>query len=175
MGQEIKKNLALKSDLWIELLKGCESKMFGAEDFETGERWTMVGVYLTLIYVLSLRGPEGFQIEISLLRKYKEIKNGLVWIPLVGKLKGDTNPGIYLLGSVPVTGTGIDIREWRDRLLAVHDYRGRIEGLAICDEKGFLLSSLDVNECMWEVLEELYDKKSEEFPVAVETKEMIEN
>ena len=123
--------------------------------------------------MLSLRGPEGFQIEISLLEKHKEMRNGLVWIPLVGKLKGDSQPGIFLLRSVPFTSSGIELLKWRDRLLAVHAYAGRKEGPAICDSQGFLLSTLEVNDSMWDVLEELYDEDSAQFPKAVETKPLI--
>ena len=129
MGQIIKKDLAVSVDLWKALLGKCEERMAMADNFEIGARWTMIGAYLTFIYVLSLRGPEGFQVEISLLRKHKELRNGLVWIPLVGKLKGDSQPGTFLLRSVPYTGSGIDVLLWRDRLLVIHEMAGRQ-----CDE-----------------------------------------
>ena len=173
MGQVVKKNLAISSQLWKSLLIGCEKRIFEAEQFEDGAKWTMIGAYLTFIYVLSLRGPEGFQIEISLLRKYREIKNGLVWIPLVGKLKGDSQPGIFLLRSVPYTSTGIDVLMWRDRLLVIHEHAGRDACPAFCDNQGFLLSALEVNDGMWDVLEELYDEDPVQFPIAIETKAMI--
>ena len=70
MGQVTKQNLALTVDLWKRMLEGVEERMFDAETFEEAARWTIAGAYLALIYVLSLRGPEGFQIEISLLKKY---------------------------------------------------------------------------------------------------------
>ena len=84
MGQIIKKDLAISVDLWKAMLDRCEGRMSQAESFEVGARWTMIGAYLTFIYVLSLRGPEGFQIEISILHKRKDLRNGLVWIPIVG-------------------------------------------------------------------------------------------
>ena len=173
MGQEVRKNVAVSVDLWKLLLDRCDHRIFEADVYEVGERWTIVGAYLTFLYVLSLRGPEGFQIEISLLEKHKEMRNGLVWIPLVGKLKGDSQPGIFLLRSVPFTSSGIDVLKWRDRLLAVHAYAGRKEGPAICDSQRFLLSALEVNDSMWDVLEELYDEDSAQFPKAVETKPLI--
>ena len=173
MGQIIKRDLAISVDLWKLLLGKCEERMLEAENFEDGARWTMIGAYLTFIYVLSLRGPEGFQVEISLLRKHKELHNGLVWIPLVGKLKGDSQPGVFLLRSVPCTGSGIDVLLWRDRLLVIHENAGREAGPAFCDDQGFLLSSLEVNDSMWELLEELYDVNPVQFPKAIESKEMI--
>ena len=173
MGQIIKKDLAVSVDLWKALLEKCEERIAMADNFEIGARWTMIGAYLTFIYVLSLRGPEGFQVEISLLRKHKELRNGLVWIPLVGKLKGDSQPGIFFLRSVPYTGSGIDVLLWRDRLLVIHEMAGREAGPAFCDDQGFLLSSLKVNDSMWDILEELYDKNPVLFPKAIETKAMI--
>ena len=173
MGQIIKKDLAISVDLWKAMLDRCEGRMSQAESFEVGARWTMIGAYLTFIYVLSLRGPEGFQIEISLLRKHKDLRNGLVWIPIVGKLKGDSQPGIFLLRSVPYTGSGIDVLLWRDRLLIVHEAAGRSAGPAFCDDQGFLLSSLEVNDGMWDLLEELYDQNPVLFPKAIEKKSMI--
>ena len=92
---------------------------------------------------------------------------------MVGKLKGDSQPGIFLLRSVPYTSTGIDVLMWRDRLLVIHEHAGRDACPAFCDNQGFLLSALEVNDGMWDVLEELYDEDPVQFPIAIETKAMI--
>ena len=60
--------------IWNMVLKKCESKIARATKFETGSKWIKVGFYLTIIYVLSLRGSEGFMFEIKLLEIYKETK-----------------------------------------------------------------------------------------------------
>ena len=57
--------------------------------------------------------------------------------------------------------------------MAIHEYAGRNEGPAICDDQGFVLTALDVNDCMWEVLEELYVDNPDDFPQVVENKSMI--
>ena len=71
----------------------------------------MVGFYLAISVVISLRGPEAFMVEISLLQQCRLLNSGLVWIPLQGKLKGKDNIDIYLMRSVPVTTSGIKIFE----------------------------------------------------------------
>ena len=97
-------------------------------------------------------------LEIKLLKDHRDLKDGLVWLPLLGKLKGDDGVGTHFLRSIPVTESGISIQAWRDRLLAVHAHAGRMSGPAISDSEGYLMTSGCMNDFLWKALESLYDR-----------------
>lgn len=113
--------------------------------------------------------------EIKLLKEHVELCDGLVWLPIMGKLKEDDNSGVYYLRSVPITSSGVNVKQWQDLLLAVHQKAGRLAGPAICDSKGVLLESKQMNGWLWEALEYLYNKPQTKklFPAAVSSRELI--
>jgi hypothetical protein len=172
-GQDVRQDLALNTPLWNRVLKMCKKRMRRTQDFTICHSWTTTGSYLAVAYALSIRGPEGFMLEIASLRKHRPIHNGLVWIPIVGKLKGDADRRTHFLRSVPMTDSGVDVQAWRDRMLAVNRHAGNDAGPAICDVKGFLRSTASINEDFWEALEEVYDEDPAIFPKAIETRDDI--
>ena len=111
--------------------------------------------------------------EMKLLNQHLQLNNGLVWLPIIGKLKGDAKEKIHYLRSVPVTSSGINVQRWRDWLVSVHATAGRTVGPAMCDAAGFLLTSRSVNEVIWNLLEELHDEGEVEFPIATKGKEDV--
>jgi hypothetical protein len=170
MGQDIRKNLALDFRLWHRVLDHCQDQARAADHFNDGVGWIIAGAYFVFSLVLSLRGPEGFMFEISLLEEHKERHKGLVWLPIIGKLKGDDRSKTHFLRSVPTTGSGIPEEKWRDWLLSIHHHAGRTEGPAMCDDQGFLLTNEKMNTYLWEALEFIYQHHPKDFPKAI-TKE----
>ena len=59
-----------------------------AADTGEGSGWIIVGAHFVFALVLSLQGLEDFVFEIGLLTSHEELNNGLVWLPVVGELKG---------------------------------------------------------------------------------------
>ena len=102
--------------------------------------------------------------DIKELLKNRPLKKGLVWIVLSGILKGESVPMLHQLRSVPTTDSGVEVKLWRDRLIFVHEQAGRLEGPAICDKDGYLLSFSAMNELFWQVLEEIFIKDPHLFP-----------
>ena len=102
--------------------------------------------------------------DIKELLKNRPLKKGLVWIVLSGILKGESVPMLHQLRSVPTTDSGVEVKLWRDRLIFVHEQAGRVEGPAICDKDGYLLSFSAMNELFWQVLEEIFIKDPHLFP-----------
>ena len=49
------------------------------------------------------------------------------------------------------TDSGVEVKLWRDRLIFVHEQAGRIEGPAICNEDGYLLSFFAMDELFQQV------------------------
>ena len=84
-------------------------------------------------------------IDIKELIRNFDLKKGLVWIILSGMIKGQKKTFHYLQ-SVPITGSGVNIKKWRNRLVFIHEEAGRNKGSAICDNDGFLMRNLAVND-----------------------------
>ena len=164
MGEVTKSNLALEASLVKKIIDRIDLKVVTAIDTHARNQWCVCGAYLSFSYVLSLRGNEGFMIDIKELIRHFEVKKGLVWIVLSGMVKGQKTPTLHYLQSVPVTGSGINIKRWRDRLVFIHQEASRIEGPAICDDDGFLMSNAAMNDLFWTILEELYVEDKDDFP-----------
>ena len=71
---------------------------------------------------------------------------------------------LHQLRSVPTTDSGVKVKLWRDRLIFVYEQAGRVEGPAICDKDGYLLSFSAMNKLFWQVLEEIFIKDPHLFP-----------
>ena len=138
--------------------------MFKATTIPKRNKWVMAGAYISISYVLALRGNEGFMLDIKELLKNKGLKKNIVWLTLSGVVKGQKKVTLHQLRSVPVTNSGIDIEAWRNRLITVHEEAGRSEGPAICDDNGFLMTNNEMNNLFWTVLEELYLESPDDFP-----------
>lgn len=175
MGSDVRPNFALSINLLKRLLMGIDQKIKQSkDDFNQAASWTICGAFIAIAYALSLRGAEGFLLEIKHLEEFKNTKGDLLWFPLIGKLKNGEGAVVHYLRSVKITGRSkIDIQKWRDRLLIVHRLAGRKEGPAICDSDGHLLTSIEINKQMWIVLEELFEVSRDDFPEGVRSKEDI--
>jgi len=167
MGSDIRKNAAVSTEVYVKFLSRVEDKIRGSKTEKEMGRWVIGGAYFCFSYVCSLRGEEGFLLDIQLLKKHRSLSNGLVWLPLIGKVKGDRAVRTYLLRSVPVTSSGIDVKKWRDKLLRLHEFENRTHGPAICDDDGYLMSHRTMNEMLWTVMEELYSEDPDQFPKVI--------
>jgi hypothetical protein len=87
------------------------------------------------------------------LLKYREASEAFVIIPLKGQVKGESHTRHHLLHCVNVTDSGIEVRSWVRRLVAIHLLRGRVEGPAFVDAvSGCQSSSMDMNGLFIELL-----------------------
>ena len=111
MGDISKKNLALEIKLFKNFINRIGLKVVTTINIHTRNKWCVSGAYLSFSCVLSLGGNESFIIEVKQLIKHLELKKGLVWIILSGMVKGQKTPMLQYLCSVPVTGSGIDIKK----------------------------------------------------------------
>ena len=173
MGADIRKNVGLSSVIWSKFLSRVSYKIKLSETDQEAAKWTMGGAYFCISYVCSLRGEEGFLLDIKKLRENRSKAGGLIWLPLIGTVKGDKGTHTYLLRSVPQTDTGIDVEAWRNKLLKVHEYFGREDGPAICDDNGYLMRTRDMNEMLWEIMEELYEEDTDLFPKSITSVEDV--
>jgi len=71
----------------------------------------MVEALFAFGHVFGLRGPEEILLKIEETRENKKLAGGLVRLPFVGILKGDSSPGTHYTRDVPVTDTEVNIAE----------------------------------------------------------------
>ena len=67
-------------------MRRAEEKIRSSESFETGHKWMVFVTYAVVSYVLSLRGSEGFLLDLKGLHQNWERNDGTFFIAaLLGK------------------------------------------------------------------------------------------
>jgi hypothetical protein len=106
-------------------------------------------------------------------RKFAAGGDKYIVIALLGKIKGETADRDHLLPCVPVTSSGIDVKASVSRLIEFKRSRGLVDGPAISDVVGHVLSHQALNGLLLEILEELFDYHRELFPPSIPNKETL--
>lgn len=78
-------------------------------------------------------------------------------------MKSESTPKLYQLWSVPITGSGIKIELWSDKLISVHAEADQTEGTVICDTEGYLMSNTAMNELLWATLKKNHFENPDSF------------
>jgi hypothetical protein len=137
-------------------------------------RWIVFHTYVTICYVLSLRGCKGFLLDLAgLNQRFAANGDKYVVIVLLGKIKGKSGDRAHLLPTVPTTSSGIKVRLSLEHLMEFKYAQGFIDGPAISDLCGNMLSHGSLNEALLEILKELFDTHQELFPASIADKEML--
>jgi hypothetical protein len=159
MGQDWRPDRAITPELMKALMSKIEDRLSG-RNLEASERrrLVMAGAYFAITYVDSLRGPEGLLLDLGGLRKnfVKGRDNNYVIVALLGEVKGEHGERQHLLPTASVTQSGINIRGWIHRVLAVNQAFGRVSGPAFCDDSGVVLKSSDMDEIFHQLLGEIF-------------------
>ena len=122
---------------------------------------------------MSLRGPEGFLLDLDGTRYYWKEKGvdeeygEYIYVCLRGQVKGEHGIRCHVLPCVAITNSGINVKETVRRLLALKGAQGFKDGPAISDEEGALLLSHAMDEAMIEELEVIYTDQRDLFPKKV--------
>ena len=163
MGVIWKPNKALSTELVLKLIERSEMRR---SDNETGRHlWTVFVTYLTVSYVISLRGSEGFLLDLKTLRKLRErATDEYFWLSLLGRLKGEKVEKEHNIPCTNVTSSGINVKKIVYRLMKEKEELGFVDGPAIADSKGVLLSTNEIDQMLQELLEELYLEDPSLFP-----------
>lgn len=174
MGQITKSNKTMSPALVRALLELSDSRMSAEENPEDRDRWVVFNTYAVVCYVISLRGNEGFLLDLGALRRYFNRGIGeFVTIPLLGMFKGESDDMAHLIPCCERTASGIDIRKVLMRLIANKEMLGIIDGPAISDTKGFVLDPSDIDEMFHELLIEIFQERKDIFPPDIEEESQI--
>ena len=154
MGRDTRSDVGLDISILIEILKNLEAEIKSSPTSRNRRRWlVIVGAYLMLSYVCSLRGNEGFMLEQSDLINYINFGNEKgeehphVVFPLLGRFKGEYGERSHLLMSVSKTALGLEVRKRTEALVSLLKSEGHTGvGPAFCDSEGYLVSSRAMND-----------------------------
>jgi hypothetical protein len=174
MGQDWRPNKALSIDLFLATLESAKLKITEAVSIRDKNRWIVFHAYVVVCYTCSLRGCEGFLLDLAgLNRKFAAGGNKYVVIALLGRIKGETGDRDHLLPCVPVTSSVIDVKASVARLIEFKRSRGLVGGPAISDVAGNVLFHQALNNSLLEVLEELFDSHRELFAPSISAKDIL--
>lgn len=171
MGQDWRPNRATSVELMAELLRAAELKAMACPDAAARNKWVMAGGYFCVCFVLSLRSTEGLLADLEgMLEHHDNTRSNLV-IPLLGKFKGEDHASQHLMPCVHVTDSGIQVKVWMTRVLAVHSAMGRTTGPMFIDAQGLQSTTADMNTLFLECLSEILETKPGLFGLDVSTNE----
>ena len=176
MGAIVKPDLAITSAVMSMLLLVIQERIDqAAEEVEKYLR-TSVGAYCALCFCASLRGNEGFLLDLHGLRLY--IKEGLepcdrphVVAPFLGRFKNEIGERYHLLLLAPETQSGIRVRFWLESLIGVREQEGRLRGPAFCAADGQVEYSGTYEARFHEALAEVQFRRPDLIPITVDVPE----
>ena len=146
---------------------------------EDENRWIVMHCFVVICYVLSLRGPEGFLLDLESLRGYwesKEVDNEFgkfTHVCLRGQVKGEHGVRCHILPCLNITSSGINVRASVRRLIKLKGKQGFRNGPAVFDLKGVVLSSYTLDDSLNEILSDLFNSKRYLFPEKIKRQEEI--
>jgi hypothetical protein len=162
----------MDTELIVRILKELDAYVTDAVDAVEKHRWMVMHTYVTISYVLSLRGTEGLLLDLSGLWKHWTEERDYVIVTLLGRVKGESGDRRHLLPAVDVTSSGIRVKRSISRLMYAHSRAGRKHGPAIADERGNLFTSRDLNLMFLEAIEPIFDQARELFPPDMERQQL---
>jgi hypothetical protein len=172
-----KPDLALTSAVMGVYLEIVQERVDAAEGEVERHLWTSIGAYSALCFCGSLRGNEGFLLDLCGLRCYINEGNGPndpkphVVAPLLGRFKNEIGERYHLALLAPETQSGIKMRCWLEALIDTRDGEARTRGPAFCDEEGKVTYSGVYEPFFHEVLTEVQLRRPDLIPESVDVPE----
>jgi len=178
MGRQTKQDTALDYQVLHLILSNIENEIASRELDEENRRWLiMVGAYLVVTFVLSLRGNEGFMVEagglIHHLRHGKEDDEDTPFcvIPLLGRFKNEAGERWHLMMATSTTGSGFKVRTWIERLASILRLEGKSSGPAFCHPSGRVIRSMEMDSEFHTQLEIVQEKRTDLIPANIDIRE----
>ena len=139
MGQIVKQDLGLSIEIFLALLEELTARKEASVGFER-EEFTCVYAYSVLSYCGSLRGNEGFMLDLGVLARNfhrgEQDTHAHVIAPLRGRFKNEIGEREHQVVLPVSTASGIKPREALGALIDVRLQQGRVEGPAFCGRDG---------------------------------------
>ena len=174
MGQDWRPNRALSTKLLLKVLSKANEKSRISESKSEKHRWLVFLAYAMVCYVTSLRGVEGFLLDLDgLIRYWSSERKDYIIIALLGKIKGESNDAAHLIPCVSITSSGINVREVIERLIMEKKNLGLKDGPAISNTMGKLIEPSEIDEMLIKVLVDCYQEERVLFPADMDNEEKL--
>ena len=173
MGQEWRPDKTISVCLVGELLAMVEQRVMDATETKDKVKWLLAGGYFCICYVVSLRSTEGLLCDVEGLLDHFNERSDHVVIALRGQVKGEHHSRQHLMPCVHVTDSGIRVKVWINRILAVHAMDGRTTGPAFINGDGIQSSTAEMNDVFHELMVELFHYRRELFDIEIKSESDI--
>jgi len=174
MGQIHKPNLAMSIPLLLELISRLQAKLDECIDIDETHLMSSILTYVVISYVISLRGPEGFLLDLKAgLNQFWDRSEEYVTIVLLGRLKGEQHDLQHLIPCANETSTRIPIRKLIKNHLRLKELYQVVDGPAISTKEGKLLTPKFVDDTIHELLTDIFQSSSNLFPPSIDDPEKI--
>ena len=175
MGQIVKQDLGIFMEVELALLKLIKKEIVEAQGWDR-ELLAMTGAFVSICFCGSFRGHEVFLTDLDGLYRYNENihdqkDESHVTIPFLGRYKGETGERFHLTPMAALTNSGIDLKFWVGLLLQMHVAKGRKQGPAFCDSKGFRLKSNIMQQSVLDLLLKIQIQDHSIIPLSVDVLE----
>jgi hypothetical protein len=148
MGDNVQQDLCLTADIMVKLMERLELEWKVTENGGEERLWiTQLGVFCLAGYARALRGEEITKIELGGVRQHF-MDDGTsatphVMFTLVGRFKGEQGERHLFMPVAAITGSGLEVRKWTERLLQAKDKRGVVAGFMFARRDGSRAKSSD--------------------------------
>jgi hypothetical protein len=148
MGDNVQQDLGLTADIMVKLMERLELDWEAAEKGRDEGLWiTQLRVYCLAGYTRALRGEEITKIELGVVQKHF-VDGGTsatphVMFTLVGRFKGEQGGHHHLMPVADITGSGLEVRKWMERLLQAKEKWCVVAGFMFARRDGFRAKSSD--------------------------------
>lgn len=174
MGMIWKPDKAMSLPLLVALLETAEYWRTIEENKHNKHMWSVFVAYVVVSYVLSLRGNEGFLLNIdNTILQWNRNDGRFFYLALFGKIKGEASKRLHLIPCVNVTGSGINVKHIIARVLDEKADLGITKDWMISNHLGIKFESSEFNDILHQILEELFESQKSLFPPFITSKEDI--
>ena len=166
MGQDWRPDQAITPDLLLQLLEELERKILSSTDYKNTHFFIMAGTYFAVSYDLSLRGPEGLLLDLGGILEHGnsiQDKNAIV-VAFWGQFKGEHSERRHLLPSINITSSGIKVRQWIQRAVALSEQAGRSRGPLMQHITGDIITSKELDDLFHQLLLAVFTHHPHLFP-----------
>jgi len=177
MGQDVRPDLAMSIDVMLEMVRELEKMGSDAEGDPIRQNLIVsVIAYSTICYCGSLRGHEGFLVDLHGLRAHLEDgkldrEDPHVVVPLLGRFKNEVGERFHLVLLASTSRSGLTPRRWVEALVLVRESEGKVQGPAFCDDQGNKAKTSLYNEVILDALLRVQERRKDLIPESVDVLE----
>ena len=153
-----------------ELLYSVEQQIADSDRINKKCKWFMAGGHFCFCFVVPPRSPDGLHLcDLEGVLDHFDTSLDYVIIPLLGQGKGKHHSRQHLLPCVDKTDSGIKVKVWMQRDIAVHSITGRMRGPLFVNAEGAQSTTAELSDLFQELLIKMFESKQDLFKVDIRT------